>query len=148
MVLFAVLFLSPGLPTLGDDPEEHPKPVIEDREKTAVGDMDEWLQDVMFIKESSVPFEEIVTKEVDRYLGVDVVAGTCTSGLEWWKENETFFPNLSVLAKKYLAIPASSVSSERVFSLTGNIVNKKRARLSERTIGMITFMNKNMVYYW
>ena len=37
-------------------------------------------------------------------------------------------------AKKYLAIPASSIPSEQVFSLTDNLVNKMRARLSPSNI--------------
>jgi hypothetical protein len=33
--------------------------------------------------------------------------------------NAAFYPRLSILAKKYLAIPVSYVPSERVFSLAG-----------------------------
>jgi hypothetical protein len=43
----------------------------------------------------------------------------------------------SLLAKKYLAIPASYVPSEQVFSLAGPLVNKKRAHLSPSNIGNI-----------
>ena len=32
--------------------------------------------------------------------------------LQWWKENKHVYPNLSAVAKQYLAIPASSASSE------------------------------------
>jgi hypothetical protein len=35
-------------------------------------------------------------------------------------ENAAFYPRLSILAKKYLAIPVSYVPSERVFSLAGH----------------------------
>lgn len=55
-----------------------------------------------------------------------------------------YYPRFSVLAKKYLAIPASSVPAERVFSLAGHLVNKKRARLNPSNIDNIIFMNKNM----
>ena len=49
--------------------------------------------------------------------------------LNWWSVNATNYPIISVLAKKYLAIPASSASSERVFSTAKNITDKKRWRL-------------------
>jgi hypothetical protein len=54
-------------------------------------------------------------------------------------ENAAFYPRKSILAKKYLAIPASYmyVSSERVFSLAGHLVSKKRDCLSLSNIGNI-----------
>ena len=40
----------------------------------------------------------------------------------------------AIKVKKCLAIPASSVPSEQVFSLIDNLVNKKRARFSPSNI--------------
>jgi hypothetical protein len=51
--------------------------------------------------------------------------------------NAAFYPRLSILTKKYLAIPASYVPSKRVVSIVGHLVNKKRARLSPSNIGNI-----------
>ena len=45
-------------------------------------------------------------------------------------KNAAFYPRLSILAQKYLAIPALYVPSERGFSLAGRLVNQKRTRLS------------------
>jgi hypothetical protein len=36
--------------------------------------------------------------------------------LKWWKQNEKSYPNLSKMAKDYLAIPGTSASCERLFS--------------------------------
>ena len=47
--------------------------------------------------------------------------------LDWWKCHELKYPNLAKLAKCVLAIPATSVPSERIFSTAGDIVNAQRA---------------------
>jgi hypothetical protein len=52
------------------------------------------------------------------------------------------------LAKQYLAIPASYVPSERVFSLAVHLVNKKRACLRPSNIDNIIFMNTDIEKYW
>ena len=33
--------------------------------------------------------------------------------LKWWASNETKFPALSVMARQYLGVPATSASAER-----------------------------------
>ncbi|XP_052783166.1 zinc finger BED domain-containing protein 4-like [Mya arenaria] len=68
--------------------------------------------------------------------------------LEWWEANKAFWPRLSRLAKKYLCCPASSVASERVFSLARQVMNKKRCRLSADNVDMLVFLNKNLESYW
>lgn len=45
---------------------------------------------------------------------------------KWWKEKETNFPNLSVMARQYLGCPASSATVERLFSHVGIAFSKKR----------------------
>jgi hypothetical protein len=62
--------------------------------------------------------------------------------LQWWKENGMRFPKLQVLARKYLAIPGSSVASERFFSKAGELVSEKRNRIKPKNIDMMLFLNK------
>ncbi|KAJ0058631.1 hypothetical protein NL108_018406 [Boleophthalmus pectinirostris] len=49
--------------------------------------------------------------------------------LQWWYVHSGAYEKLSVLARKYLASPATSIPCERLFSLAGHIVQKKRAAL-------------------
>lgn len=64
--------------------------------------------------------------------------------LKWWKDNENQYPNLSKLAKRYLAVQATSVASERVFSTAGDIVTSQRAALSTENVDILIFLKKNM----
>ncbi len=64
--------------------------------------------------------------------------------LLWWKVNESRFAKLSTLAQWYLAVPATSVPAERVFSTAGLIVNRLRTRLSSEHVDRLIFLNKNM----
>jgi len=41
--------------------------------------------------------------------------------LSWWKNHSCIFPQLSRLAPLLLSVPASSATSERIFSETGRI---------------------------
>ena len=57
--------------------------------------------------------------------------------------NGNRFPHLENLAKKYLAIPATSTPSERVFSVAGIVVDKRRAALTPEMVDALVFLNKN-----
>jgi hypothetical protein len=63
-----------------------------------------------------------------------------TDSLAWWKDNSDKYSRLSVLARRYLAVP-----SERIFSSAGLIVTKLRNRLSSSCIDQIIFLSKNSV---
>ena len=54
------------------------------------------------------------------------------------------YPILSHLARKYLAISATSVPSERAFSSAGNIVSVKRSCLQPESVNMLVFLAENL----
>jgi hypothetical protein len=54
--------------------------------------------------------------------------------LSWWRGNERAFPKLATLARKYLVMLTSSASVERVFSLAGWVVDKRRCSLMDSSI--------------
>ncbi|XP_048063965.1 zinc finger BED domain-containing protein 4-like [Megalobrama amblycephala] len=83
------------------------------------------------------------TVEVKKYLK-DVFLPRTHDPLSYWKERAVIFPNLYVLAKKYLCMPATSVPCERIFSKAGEIICKKRSRLSPSTAEQLIFLNKNL----
>ena len=66
-----------------------------------------------------------------------------TNVLNWWKENQKSYPNLFKLAKAYLHIPATSVPSERIFSLAGYIVRDRRSRILADNVNKAIFLKRN-----
>ncbi|XP_041654041.1 E3 SUMO-protein ligase ZBED1-like [Cheilinus undulatus] len=64
--------------------------------------------------------------------------------LQWWKANEDEFPRLAKLARKVLCVPATSVSSERLFSSSGNIQTVFRSSLTPDKLNMLVFLHKNL----
>ncbi|XP_073699819.1 E3 SUMO-protein ligase ZBED1-like [Garra rufa] len=67
-----------------------------------------------------------------------------TDPLEWWRQHELSFPSVARLAKKYLCIPATSSSSERAFSASGNIITCKRSCLKPNTVDQLVFLALNL----
>ena len=90
--------------------------------------------------------EKKAEKEMTKYLSMPKVdCDECP--LLWWKTYGTSFPLLSVLAKKHLATPGTSVPSERVFSSGGSVITKQRASLKPKNAEMQVFLaqNKNFI---
>jgi len=76
--------------------------------------------------------------EFDRFLSTPVTADV--DPLTWWAENQKLFPDVSNLAARYLAIPATSVMSERQFSAAGRLVTKLRSRLEPDRVDTLLFL--------
>ena len=90
--------------------------------------------------------ENSLTEEIDKFRS-EKQTPFQANPLDWWKLNSGHFPLLSCMARKLLAIPATSAPSERVFSAAGHIVNKRRASLSSENVEMLVFLatNKNLI---
>ena len=134
----------PPLPSLPVPPPEaksdaEPEPPLK-RVKKEKPTAQDWLSDVLITGVTPAPtISEQVDVELDRYMS-DQTKG---EDLAWWCLNEGKYPRLSRLARRYLAVPASSVPSERIFSLAGQIVNKKRSCLSTSLVDQLIFLKKN-----
>ena len=59
------------------------------------------------------------------------------NSLQYWRINENKFPVLARTARNYLFILAISAPSERIFSRGGDIITKKRNRLTKNTFNQI-----------
>jgi hypothetical protein len=61
----------------------------------------------------------------------------------FWKENETKYPELS---KKFLGVPASDADVERMFNFSGFIFNPKRRSLGVDNYENLVFLKLNETY--
>ena len=116
-----------------ENPEEHETFIVSSNEELpAKRQLWDFLEDDETGASSSI--REI--SEFERYSKDRKVPRTCDPPKYW--ENNKDYPSLRKHARKYLAIPSSSVRSERVFSISGNINserrNKLRPELSEKLV--------------
>ena len=81
--------------------------------------------------------------EVDQYLKEPLIQFHHADFYSWWKDNTHRFPQLSILARKYMAPPPTSVASERLFSTAGDIYHEKRNRLAPERAESLIFVKKN-----
>ena len=72
--------------------------------------------------------------EITTYLKLFDHCEAGVSAFEWWKQKQNVFPVISRMARDYLGIPATSASSERAFSASGNLITDKRTSLSDDSI--------------
>ena len=87
---------------------------------------------------------ETVQDEVDRYIKHNASLPNDGDILHFWKYNENLFPSLARLARNILCVPASSVSCESAFSVTGRTLENRRTCLSTLSVNAIMFLNSNM----
>jgi hypothetical protein len=98
--------------------------------------------DVMmeFAQENPLESDEEDEDEIERYVKAKLVISTEESVLTWWKKWAITYPKLSILAKSLFGIPASSCTSERIFSSTGRILEERRQNLSDDIVDDILFI--------
>ena len=81
--------------------------------------------------------------EIAAYKG-EANAAPTTDPLQWWSVNGSRFPQLAATARRYLSAPPTSVDSERLFSISGNICNDRRSRMSPDKLEQLVFLHVNV----
>lgn len=87
--------------------------------------------------------QDVIAAEVAKYLNASNEPRK-SDALKWWANTgKLLYPNMWRVARKYLAIPGSSVPSERLFSSAGQIINDRRASLAEDTAADLILLRGN-----
>ena len=100
-----------------------------------------FVDDIVKSKNQMVSPAEKARAEVRKYTDEEM---SCEIPLHWWKVNSTQYSYLTFMAKKYLAIPATSVPAEHAFSVAGHIVNQKRSCLLAENVNKVVFLAENL----
>ena len=80
-----------------------------------------------------------VSLQLESYLKeVPIKSKSCPG--DWWRLNETKYPEIGKLARKYLAIQGTSTPAERVMSDMGLILNKKRLAMTDEHFRMLMYL--------
>jgi len=107
-----------------------------------------WLEDVIQSAPSdstasdSTQKKEDIKNEISNYICLGVKSSE--NPLQRWLDHGRHFPILSRIAKKYLCIPATSVPSERAFSVAECIVNEKWSYLLLESVNSLVFLAANL----
>ena len=138
------------LKTLGIDEQLHQVILITDnhekqkkrRNQRAKRDdisVDDVLREFVSNENSSTdddePYDEVI-----EYMRRKVNFQKSEDVLSWWKKHACIYPQLSRLAPALLSIPASSATSERIFSETGRILEARRQLLNPESLDSLVFL--------
>ena len=84
--------------------------------------------------------EEIDEDELERYNKAKLVFAKEEPLIKWWKKWTINYLSSSLFARPLLGIPASSATSERIFSATGRILEERRQNLNEDVANDMFFL--------
>ena len=91
---------------------------------------------------STLTINDSVNKEVSDFLQEPLLK-RCDDPAIWWKHNKIRYPALSNVAQIHLAPPPTSVPSERLFSVAGDVISEHRARLNSENAEKLIFLKYN-----
>jgi len=111
---------------------------------SAVGDFLAEGNLLEFAEPKGAAAEDDLEQQVEAYLNRMPQLSTADGDiLAYWRSHENTVPDLARLARRILATPASSASSERLFSAAGRTINDRRTNLSSSRAEQLLFVQQN-----
>jgi len=98
--------------------------------------------DLQYLYGNTITADDNLTNQLQIYIAEPPLSFDLNP-YECWKSRENKYSTLAALAKQYLAISATSVSSKRCFSTAGNKVTSKRSCLLTKNVNMLKFLFQN-----
>jgi hypothetical protein len=112
--------------------------------------LQEFLTSSRSTQDGLLSMEQQLTNELQSYLAEpilkqsDVNVISSADPFKWWAVNCGRFPNVARVSRMYLAIPATSVASERLFSAAGLTVGNRRCSLKPDHVEQIVSLHQNL----
>jgi hAT family protein len=92
-----------------------------------------------------------LTSDIDRYfndplaqISEDASTNDPNWLFNWWNGHKDEYPRMSAAARDYLAIPASEVSCERLFSAGRDMIGLRRFSLSPNTMRQLALLRNSI----
>ena len=85
--------------------------------------------------------------EIEKFLSIQKGLPYDNDPLSWWKEHQHEYPKISMMARVFLSVPASTAASERVFSYGSITLQQRRHSLHIDRVAALMWMMKNMPLY-
>lgn len=104
--------------------------------------MQSFLQEEVTVRSTE---EELINIEIDKFMS-EKLETTESDSFLYWRVNKKRFPYLAVTARHYIGLPATEVSSERLFSTTGRIVTPLRSALTQEHVDEVAFLHYNLKF--
>ena len=127
------------------NPEEVAEPVLPDNQELDEGPDDFFAELGARRNVGDVVLDDtamLCMSELNRYKLVPQIPPS-RDPLKWWAENVLKFPILGTLALRYLSIPATSASLERLWSVASQIITKTRTQLKSHVVADLMFLKEN-----
>ncbi len=87
---------------------------------------------------------EMIYFKRDAKMRLTDAQGKYNNPLDWWRVNHYKYPILAQLARKLLAIPATSAPSEHIWSRVSTVLTAKRASTKHETAADIIYIRENL----
>ena len=102
-------------------------------------------EDDNFVTSSNTVLDQVLN-EIKEYARTKLDLADTLNPIYFWRENRFKYPQLAIISRMLLSIPASSVPSECLFSKAGDIVTDNRNRLKPQLVEMLLFVKENHLY--
>ena len=106
-------------------------------------DVYDFIDSVCSSTETTVPIitaEKAASAELNHYWALSKL-GSKEDPLCWWANHTTFLPLMSQVARRLLCTQATTGVSERIFSVSGNVISEKLSRLTCEKATDLIFLN-------